>query len=125
MRFMSLYKPGKESTAPPSPQEMADMGRLIEDMTKAGVLLATDGLQPSAKGSRVRLAEEKFTVTDGPFAETKELVAGYAILEVKSKAEAIELTKKFLKVVGGGECEIRLMHDASGFCSEEQQQATG
>ena len=99
------------------------MGRLIEDMSRAGVLLATDGLQPSAKGSRVRLAEQRFTVIDGPFAETKELVAGYAILEVKSKAEAIELAKKFLKVVGGGECEIRLMHDASGFCSEEPQQA--
>jgi hypothetical protein len=125
MRFMTLYKPGKESTAPPSQREMADMGQLIDEITKAGVLLATDGLQPSSKGARVRLENGKFTVTDGPFAETKELIAGYAIIEVKSKAEAIELTRRFLKVVGGGESEIRLMHDGSGFCAEDQQEATG
>jgi hypothetical protein len=125
MRFMTLYKPGKETTAPPSQREMADMGQLIDEMARAGVLLATDGLQPSSKGARVRLEDGKFTVTDGPFAETKELIAGYAIIEVKSKAEAIELTRRFLKVVGGGESEIRLMHEASGFCSEDQQQATG
>lgn len=117
MRFMTLYKPGKESDAPPTQKEMADMGQLIEEMAKAGVLIATDGLQPSSKGARVRISGGKFTVTDGPFTETKELVAGYAIIQVKSKEEAIELTKRFLKVVGEGESEIRLMHDVPAFDS--------
>jgi hypothetical protein len=134
MRFMTLYKPGKESDAPPTQKEMADMGQLIEEMAKAGVLIATDGLQPSSKGARVRLSGGKFTVTDGPFTETKELIAGYAIIQVKSKEEAIELTKRFLKVVGEGESEIRLMHDAPAFdastqapgkAEERQRAATG
>jgi hypothetical protein len=111
MRFMMLYKPGKETDAPPSEREMAALGQLIEEMAKAGVLLATDGLQPSAKGARVRISGGKFTVTDGPFAETKELIAGYAIVQAKSKAEAIEWAKRFLKVMGEGESEIRQMHD--------------
>ena len=115
MRFMTLYKPGKESDAPPTQQEMADMGQLIEEMAKAGVLIATDGLQPSSKGARVRISGGKFTVTDGPFTETKELVAGYAIIQANSKEEAIELTKRFLRVVGEGESEIRLMHDVPAF----------
>jgi hypothetical protein len=115
MRFMTLYKPGKESDAPPTQKEMEDMGRLIGEMAQEGVLIATDGLQPSSKGTRVRISDGKFTVTDGPFAETKELIAGYAIIRTKSKAEAIELTKRFLKVVGEGESEIRLMHDDVGF----------
>ena len=124
MRFMSLYKPGKESDAPPTQQEMADMGRLIEEMTKAGVLIATDGLQPSSKGARVRISGGKFTVTDGPFAETKELIAGYAILEAKSKEEAIELAKRFLEVVGEGETEIRLMHGGPN-CGPESEPRVG
>jgi hypothetical protein len=111
MRFMTLYKPGKESGAPPTQEEMAKMGRLIEEMTRAGVLIATDGLQPSSKGVRVTISDGKFTVVDGPFAETKELIAGYAIIEAKSKEHAIELTKRFLEVVGEGESEIRLMHE--------------
>src|SRR5262249_22472834 len=86
--------------------------QLIDDMTRSGVLLATDGLQPSSKGTRVRISNGKFTITDGPFAETKELVAGYAICQVKSREEAIELAKRFLRVVGEGESEIRLMHEA-------------
>jgi hypothetical protein len=118
MRFMMLYKPGRESDAPPTQQEMADMGRLIEDMAKAGVLIATDGLQPSSKGARVRIADGKFTVTDGPFTEAKELVAGYAIVQARSKREAIELAKRFLEVVGEGESEIRQMHDAAAFPAE-------
>jgi hypothetical protein len=118
MRFMMLYKPGRESDAPPTPQEMANMGQLIEDMAKAGVLIATDGLQPSSKGARVRISDGKFVVTDGPFTETKELVAGYAIVEAKSKDEAIELAKRFLTVVGEGESEIRLMHSPPAFDSQ-------
>jgi hypothetical protein len=118
MRFMMLYKPGKEADAPPSQKEMADMGQLIEEMAKAGALLAADGLQPSSKGARVRISGGKFTVTDGPFAETKELIAGYAIVQAKSKQDAIELTKRFLKVVGEGKSEIRQMHDASALGPE-------
>ena len=117
MRFMVLYKPGKETDAPPSEREMADVGQLIEEMAKAGVLIATDGLQPSSKGARVRISGGRFNVTDGPFTETKELVAGYAILSVKSKAEAIEWAKRFLKVMGEGESEVRQMHDAPAFAS--------
>jgi hypothetical protein len=113
MRFMMLYKPGKETTAPPTPEDMARMGALIGEMAKAGVLLATDGLQHSSKGSRVELSSDKFTVTDGPFTETKELIAGYAIIQVKSKDEAIEYAKKFLKAVGQGISEVRQMYDAS------------
>ena len=115
MRFMSLYKPGRESDAPPTAQEMAAIGQLITDMAQAGVLIATDGLRPSTYGARVRIEDGKFTVTDGPFAETKELIAGYAILEAESRAEAIELSKRFLQVMGGGESEIRLMHDQPAF----------
>ena len=118
MRFMMLYKPGKESDAPPSEQEMAAMGQLIEEMAKAGVLIATDGLQPSSTGARVRISRGKFTVTDGPFTETKELISGYAIVQAKSKQHAIELAKRFLEVVGEGESEIRLMHEAPAFGPE-------
>jgi hypothetical protein len=115
MRFMTLYKPGRETDAPPTEEEMAAVGQLIEDMAKAGVLIATDGLKSSAHGARVRIDDGKFTVTDGPFAETKELIAGYAILEAASRAEAIELSKSFLQVMGEGESEVRLMHDQPAF----------
>jgi hypothetical protein len=118
MRFMMLYKPGKESNAPPSQEEMAGVGQLIQEMARAGVLIATDGLQPSSKGARVRISEGKFTVTDGPFTETKELIAGYAIVRAKSKQEAIELAKRFLTVMGQGESEIRLMQDVPAFGPE-------
>jgi hypothetical protein len=124
MRFMTLYKPGTESDAPPSQQEMAALGQLIEEMARAGVLIATDGLQPSSKGARVRISEGKFTVTDGPFAETKELIAGYSIVEAKSKQHAIELTKRFLEVMGEGECEIRLMHEGPD-CGPESTSKLG
>jgi len=115
MRYMTLYRSGKENV-PPTEKEMAAMGELIAEMSKAGVLVTTDGLQASSKGARVRIVDNgKITVTDGPFTETKELISGYAIIDVKSKAEAIEWTKRFLKVVGEGESEVRLMHDAAGF----------
>ena len=115
MRYMILYKPGKESTAPPSQREMEEMGKFIGEMATEGVLIAADGLQPSADGARVRISGGKFTVTDGPFTETKELIAGYAIVEAKSRTEAIELAKRFLEVVGEGESEIRLMHNQPAF----------
>ena len=117
MRFMMLYKPGKETDAPPSARELEGVGKLIEEMARSGVLIATDGLQPSANGARVQINGSKFTVTDGPFTETKELIAGYVIVQVKSKAEAVELAKRFLKVMGEGESEIRQMHDAPAYAS--------
>ena len=118
MRFLCLYKPAKEEGAPPTQQEMAAMGQLIEEMSRAGVLLSTEGCQPSAKGARVRLSEGKVTVKDGPFTEAKELIGGFAIIETKSKDEAIEWTKRFLKVAGDGESEIRLLHEMSDFCQD-------
>jgi len=121
MRFMMLYKPGKETSAPPTEQEMAEMGKFIEEMAKAGALIATDGLRPSSEGARVRISGEKFSVTDGPFAETKELIAGFAIVRAESMAEAIELAKRFLKVVGEGESEIRLMYDVPAFPPDASQ----
>jgi hypothetical protein len=127
MRFMLLYKPGREFDAPHGEDYAAaveewraskagqKMHALMQEMTKAGVLLAKGGLYPTAKGARVSISEGKFMVTDGPFAETKELIAGYTIVEAKSKAEAIELAKRFLEVTGEGENEIRLMHEEAGF----------
>jgi hypothetical protein len=114
MRFMTLYKPGRESDAPPAQEEREALGQLIGEMTSAGVLIATEGLHPSAKGARVAVTGSgNFTVTDGPFAETKELIAGYAIIEARDKEHAVELAKRFLAVMGEGQCEIRLMHDAA------------
>src|SRR5262245_24301536 len=120
MRFMGLLKADKESEAgvPPSKELMEKMGKFMEEITKAGVLLATDGLQPSSKGARVRLSGGKVTVTDGPFTESKELIASYALFEVKSMAEAIDWTTRFLKVLGEGECEIRPLFEASDFPPE-------
>jgi hypothetical protein len=91
---------------------MAKMGKLIEEWTKSGRLLATEGCLPSAKGARVRLSGGKFTVTDGPFTESKELVGGFALIQANSKEEAIESTKQFLEVAGDGETEIRQVFEA-------------
>jgi hypothetical protein len=119
MRFMTIYRPGYETTTPPTPEHMADMGTLIEDLARSGKLIATDGLQHSSKGARVRLNEDgSFTVTDGPFTEAKEIIGGFAIINANSKEEIIELTKNFLRVAGGGESEIRLMYDQAAFDSQ-------
>ena len=112
MRFLCLYRPGSaESDSPPTQEEMAKMGKLIGDMAQAGVLLAVEGCLPSKHGVRVSIDGNKFTVTDGPFPETKELIAGFCLMQVKTKAEAIEWGKRFLSVVGEGQREIRLLHD--------------
>jgi hypothetical protein len=111
MKFLSMYKSVERNT-PPSQEEMAKMGKLIEEGFKAGWLLATEGCLPSALGARVRLSAEKLTVTDGPFTESKELVGGFAILRTNSKEEAIQLAKQFLHVVGEGECELRQVYEA-------------
>lgn len=125
MKFLSIYKT-TERGVPPSQEEMARMGKLIEEGMKAGYLLAADGCLPSALGARVRQANGKVTVTDGPFAETKELICGLAILKADSKQHAIELTKQFLGVAGDGECEVRQLHEAgqTAPCQTEQTHAT-
>jgi hypothetical protein len=121
MRFLTIYTPDakvstrNESGAPPTQQEIGQMGKFIEEAAKAGVFLSGEGCAPSSKGARVRLAGGKFTVTDGPFTEAKEVIAGFAILQTKSKAEAIEWAKRFLKVAGEGQSEIRLLHEEADF----------
>jgi|SRR5262245_44743540 len=120
MRFLAIYKTA-ETGVPPSPENMAAMGKLIEEMAKGGVLLATEGCQPSSKGARVRISGEKFTVTDGPFTETKELISGFALFQVKSKEEAIEWTKRFLKLAGDGESEIRQIYDVPALSSGNEK----
>jgi hypothetical protein len=119
MKYLMLYKPADtkraEAGTPPSPEEMAKMGQFCEEMFKSGSLLATEGCFPSARGARVRLSEGRLTVTDGPFTEAKELIAGLAIVQAKSKDEAIELARRFLAVAGDGETEIRQVYE-SGEC---------
>lgn len=107
MKFLSVYKPAKPEGTMPTQQEMEEMGKLVEEGFKAGWLLGAEGCLPSALGARVRFTDGKITVTDGPFAESKELIGGFSLISAESKEEAIELIRKFLKVAGNGECEIR------------------
>lgn len=106
MRFLAIYRTA-ETGFLRTPEHIAEMGKLIGEMRQAGVLLATEGCQPSAQGTRVRRYGATLSVTDGPFAETKEVIGGFALLQAKSKEEAIEWSKRFLKVAGDGESEIR------------------
>jgi hypothetical protein len=111
MRFLSMIRIDETTRQVPSEQLMADMGKLIEELTGTGQLVSTAGLRPTAEGVRVRLHRGgKLSVVDGPFTETKEVIGGYAILEAQSRAEAVELTRRFLKVHGSDwdvECEVR------------------
>ena len=118
MRFMSIVK-GPESGAAPSPALMEAIGTLSQEMLQKGVMLDMGGLLPTATGARIRLAAGKLTVTDGPFTEAKEVVGGYAILKAGSKAEAIEMGRRFMQlhadIMGSDyqmELEIRQMFDA-------------
>ncbi|MBC7791319.1 MAG: YciI family protein [Anaerolineae bacterium] len=110
MRFMILVKADKNSEAGVLPDEklLAEMGKYNEELVKAGVLLAADGLQPSSKGARVKFSGSKRTVTDGPFSETKELIAGFWLIQVKSKEEAIEWVKRAPNPFPGTESEIEI-----------------
>jgi hypothetical protein len=121
MKFMLIAKADKdfEAAVPPHPRLIAAIQDLVAEMTKAGVLIGSGGLAPSSKGVRTRLSGGKVTITDGPFVETKEVIAGYAIIDVKSKEEAIEWAKRFWQVhaeVLGPSCEregeVRQMIDA-------------
>lgn len=111
MRFLSVYKSAERAT-PPSPEEMAAMGKLIEEAMKAGWLLTTEGCMPSALGARVRRSGDTLSVTDGPFTESTEVIGGFAIIKANSKQEAIELLRGFLKAAGEGECELRQLYEA-------------
>ena len=111
MKFLCLYKSAKPEGTPPTQQEMDAMGKLIEESIKSGKLLASEGCLPSAFGARVRMTGGKFNVTDGPFAESKEIVGGFALINVASKQEAIDFIKVFLKVAGDGETELRQVYE--------------
>ena len=118
MRFMILVKASRDSEAGvmPSQQLLTDMGKFNEELAKAGVLLAADGLQASSKGARVKFSGGQTIVTDGPFAETKELVAGFWIWQVKSKEEAIEWLKR--APFEDTEVEVRQLFEAEDFGAE-------
>ena len=121
MRVMVLVKANKDTEAGVLPDEklLTDMGKYNEELVKAGVLLSMEGLHPSSKGARVRFSGAKRTVIDGPFTEAKELIAGFWILEVKSKEEAIEWVKRCPNPTGeDGEIEIRQIFEAADFGSE-------
>lgn len=120
MRFMSMIRIQENTGQAPSEQLMNDMGKLIEEMTRTGQLVSTAGLRPTSEGVRVRLRRGKLSTIDGPFTETKEVIGGYALLEAKSKAEAVELTERFLRIHGNEwdiECEVRQL-DGPEFGSE-------
>jgi hypothetical protein len=120
MRFMTMDK-SSENSGPPPQALMDAIAKLGEEGVKAGVMVEMGGLLPSAMGARVRVAGGKLTVTDGPFSEAKEVIGGYAVYQVKSKAEALEWTRRFMELhrehwkSREGESEIRQLFDATDF----------
>lgn len=115
MRFLMLYRPAvdMETSTGPTQEQMDEMGKFMEEMFQSGSLLSAEGLRPASMGARVRQANEAVTVTDGPYTETKEQIGGFAIVQVPSMVEALDLAKRFLKVAGDGETEIRQLFEAS------------
>jgi hypothetical protein len=109
MQFLMIYTPDDDS--PPSPEKMAELDKFAEETAKAGKLVATGGMFPSSLGARVRLHNGKFTVTDGPFPEAKEVMAGWVIVKHDSREEAIEEARRFMAIAGDGEGEIRQLTD--------------
>jgi hypothetical protein len=109
MRFFgyTLANEAEAPTEPPSPDMFEKMGRFVEEATKAGVIVATGGLAPTAAGAQITLKAGDYTVVDGPFAEAKELVGGWALMECRDLPEAIEWSKRFLGVLGEGEVRVR------------------
>jgi hypothetical protein len=122
MRFMVIVKANKESEAgaPPDKKLLTDMGKYNEELARAGILLAAEGLRPSSKGARVRFSGTNRTVIDGPFAETKELIAGFWLFQVKSLDEAIEWVKRAPNpfLTGESEIEIRQVGEGEDFGPE-------
>jgi hypothetical protein len=119
MRFMIIVKADKNSEAGALPDRkiLTEMGKFNEQLVKAGVMLAGEGLHPSSKGARVKFSDGKQTVTDGPFAESKELIAGFWLWQVKSKEEAIEWLKR-APFGGGAEVEVRQVFETADFGAE-------
>jgi hypothetical protein len=111
MRFLG-YTMGDPTAPvdPPTPELYTEMGKFVEAATKAGILVATGGLAPPAEATKVTLADGQYSVTDGPYTEAKELIGGWALMEVRDKDEAIEWTKRFLGVLGHGESTIRQVY---------------
>ena len=124
MRFMMIVKATPESEAGVMPEDamIAEMGKFNEELAKAGVLLDASGLQPSSKGWRIRYSGDQRTVVDGPFAEAKELIAGYTLIDVKSREEALEWARRFPNPMGEGaeaEIEIRQLYELEDFGPSE------
>ena len=124
MRFMIIVKATKDSEAGVMPQEglIAAMAKYHEGLVKAGALLDASGLQPSSKGWRIKYSGDKRTVVDGPFVESKELIAGYTLIQAKSRQEAIEWTKRFPNPAGDGkeaEIEVRQLFELEDFGPSE------
>ncbi|MGE5594529.1 MAG: YciI family protein [Hyphomicrobiales bacterium] len=113
--MMVYYSADADRETPPTVEEMAEMGAFIDEYARRGILVMTDGLLPSSRGVRVRQQEGKVTVTDGPFTESKELIAGFAIVKTASKDEAVDLARKFLAIAGDGVTEIREMYDQPAY----------
>jgi hypothetical protein len=112
MKFLSMIRVNENSGQKPSERLQAEMGKLIDEWTREGKLIRTAGLRPTREGFRVRSRYGAISTTDGPFTETKEVIGGYAILEAKDRAEAVELTKRFLEIHGDEwdvECEVRAL----------------
>ena len=109
MRFLCLYKPAEAEGTAPQPDEMMKMGQLINEMTQAGVLLATEGCLPSVKGARVRRENGTFTVTDGPFTESKELVAGFSIVNLPALDDARRWAEAYAAILGDNEVDVRVV----------------
>jgi hypothetical protein len=109
MRYLSIFT-HEHMPGPPSPEMMASMGALIEEGMKAGWLIATEGVQYGETGVLVQSKRGKITVTDGPFAEAKEVLGGYALLEAPSRDAVLDLTRRFLAVAGDGTCEIHELY---------------
>ncbi len=109
MRFLgyTLANEAETPMEPPRPELYEEMDKFVEEAVKAGVIVATGGLSPTSEGAIVSLKDGAFTVVDGPFTEAKELVGGWALMECRDKDEAVEWTKRFLSVLGEGECRVR------------------
>ena len=110
MKFLMTYT-GDPSSGPPTPAQMAAIGKLTQEMIQSGVVIMTGGLVRPTKGTQVRMAAGKFTVTDGPFPETKELIDGFALIQAGSREEAIEHARRFMTAAGDGQGEILQVFD--------------
>jgi hypothetical protein len=111
MKFLMTY--AQTTKVPPTPEHMAAIAKFAQEMAAAGVLLMTGGLQRPTKGTQIKLAGGKFTATDGPFAETKELIDGFALVQAKSREDATEVARRFMNIAGDGEGEILQVYDAA------------